>query len=181
MNFLKVEFHELYARHLCRHSQYGNNVIHLAMVFGTYLGLFGIAGTILGSPWPALVVPVLYMVVLAFNVPVRVWLVSLLFVIGLCAATVALPEMPIWLPIGLVVVCYFVQNWSHKLYDKAADMTELNKKYRKGPALFVLLLIYELPLLLNYLCFDTSNWVDVLPPAWHFAAAKKTETAAVDK
>jgi hypothetical protein len=37
-------------------------------------------------------------------------------------------------------------------------MTAFNRKYRKGPVLFVLLLFYELPLLLNYLLFDRKNW-----------------------
>ena len=42
MNPFRVNFQELYARHLCRHSQYGINVIHVAAVFGIYLALAGI-------------------------------------------------------------------------------------------------------------------------------------------
>jgi hypothetical protein len=36
-------------------------------------------------------------------------------------------------------------------------MTEFNRKYKKGFVLFVLLSVYELPILLNYLCFDGDN------------------------
>ena len=35
-----VDFAELYARHLCRHSQFGINVIHLAALFGVWFGVF---------------------------------------------------------------------------------------------------------------------------------------------
>jgi hypothetical protein len=37
-------------------------------------------------------------------------------------------------------------------------MTAFNAKYRKGPALFVLLSLYELPILLNYLVFGRRDW-----------------------
>jgi hypothetical protein len=162
MNPFNVNFSELYQRHLCRHSQYGNNVVHLATEIGTYAGVFSLARKMVEPPWLFLV-PVPYFLVLAFQVPMRVLLVCIAFVALFLAVLLSLPELPIWLSLGLIVICYFVQNWSHKLYDKAADMTEFHKKYPKGPALFVLLLVYELPLLLNYLCFDWKNWVDMLP------------------
>ncbi len=37
-------------------------------------------------------------------------------------------------------------------------MTEFNRKYTKGYVLFVVLLIFEVPLVLNYLIFDRKNW-----------------------
>ena len=37
-----VEFDELYARHLCRHSQFGINVTHLAALFGVWFGVYGL-------------------------------------------------------------------------------------------------------------------------------------------
>jgi hypothetical protein len=36
-------------------------------------------------------------------------------------------------------------------------MTEFNAKYPKGRLLFVVLLVYDLPILLNYLVFDTQR------------------------
>ena len=50
------------------------------------------------------------------------------------------------------------QAWSHKVWAVERDMTEFNKRYPKGPVLFVVLLVYEVPLLLNYLAFDRKNW-----------------------
>jgi hypothetical protein len=38
-------------------------------------------------------------------------------------------------------------------------MTEFDKKYWKGATLFILLSLYELPILLNYLCFGRKDWV----------------------
>ena len=54
--------------------------------------------------------------------------------------------------------CYKLQTWSHKIYNFKKDMTEFNKKYPKGVTLFLLLSLYELPILLNYLCFDRKSW-----------------------
>ena len=44
MNVLSADFQELYERHLCRHSQFGINVAHLACVVGTYLAYFVFGG-----------------------------------------------------------------------------------------------------------------------------------------
>jgi hypothetical protein len=164
MNLLHVNFQELYERHLCRHSQYGINVIHLATVIGTYLALFGIAAWLFESWWvvPAIALP--YLAVLAFNIPFRVLAVTLVF-LGLFFALFfmlffPLPSSPL-LPVAgviLIILCHQIQNWSHKIYTLERDMTEFNKKYKKGPVLFVLLLVYELPILLNYLVFGRKDW-----------------------
>ena len=37
---------------------------------------------------------------------------------------------------------------------KSLDMHEFADKYRKGLSLFVLLAVYELPILINFLVFD---------------------------
>jgi hypothetical protein len=162
LNLLKVNFQELYARHLCRHSQYGINVIHLLTVVFTYLALFGIAAKFVPSEWYLLLIPVPYFLLLAVNVPLRVLLASFLFAAASLALFLtlfaALPEVPIWLYVVMIVLSHQVQNWSHRIYPVAKDMSEFNTKYQKGPALFVLLLAYELPILLNYLVFDRKNW-----------------------
>ena len=160
MNLFRINFRELYERHLCRHSQIGINVIHLASVIGVYLALFAIVAWLLGSNyWLLSVLTVPYFATLAFNVPFRVLAASVVFMALVFGLLVSLPQMPIWLSVILIVVSHKVQTWSHKVYDKEMDMTEFNKKYRKGAMLFVLLLVYELPILLNYLLFGRRNWV----------------------
>jgi hypothetical protein len=159
LNILKVNFEELYRRHLCRHSQFGINVIHLAAVFGSYWGLFGLALAVVGSPWPLLAIPVLYFLLLVFNVPGRVFLASVLFVAGFFGMFLWLPPLPVWFCLALIVLSHVIQNWSHKIYSKETDMSEFNKRYKKGPVLFVLLSLYELPILLNYLLFGREDWV----------------------
>src|SRR5262249_41120445 len=80
LNLFHVNFQELYERHLCRHSQYGLNVAHLLTVIGCYLGLFAALLWLVPSPWVVAAVPLPYLVILAFNIPMRVWLASVLFV-----------------------------------------------------------------------------------------------------
>jgi hypothetical protein len=155
---LKVNFPELYERHLCRHSQYGLNVSHLLTVVTCYLGLFGLICGLVNVPWLPLALPVPYLLALAWNVPVRVLAACVVFVALFVAGFLALPPLPVWLCALLVVLSHRVQNWSHRLWNRERDMTEFNQKYRKGPVLFVLLLLYELPILLNYLLFDRKSW-----------------------
>jgi hypothetical protein len=157
MNILSVNFQELYARHLCRHSQFGINVAHLASVIVTYVGLFALVYW-LGAPWwlvLGLLLP--YLAVLAFNLPPRLLAVTLLFYALFVPLVFLLPSVPIWLALVLSVVLVVLghksQAWSHRVWTDATDMTEFDKKYRKGPALFFLLSVYELPILLHYLVF----------------------------
>jgi hypothetical protein len=158
MNVLSVNFQELYERHLCRHSQLGINVIHLAAVVGTYLALYGLLYGLVPSAWALVGVAVPYLAVLAVNVPGRVFLVNVLFIALLFAAFFALPRLPFWAYLVAIVVCHRLQSWSHKVYSKERDMTAFNKKYQKGFVLFVLLSVYELPILLNYLFFGRRDW-----------------------
>jgi hypothetical protein len=157
MNPLRANFHELYQRHLCRHSQYGLNVNHLVAVAGTYLGLLGIIYW-LGGWWALVAVTVPYLAVLALNVPARVFAVLLVAVAALLGLFAVLPDVPVWVYPIVIVVCHQVQQWGHKVYTVERDMTAFNQKYKKGPALFVLLALYELPILLNYLVFDRHSW-----------------------
>ena len=165
MNPLKVNFQELYERHLCRHSQYGINVIHVAAVFGIYLALAGIILSIVGSEWVLFAIVLSHLAIVALNVPGRVLVGSVLFMAAFFALCLILPRKPIWVwvPVYLLAIplLYKIQAWSHKVYNVERDMMEFNKKYTKGFVLIVLLSIYELPLLLNYLVFDKNNW-----PAW---------------
>ncbi|HEY7328191.1 MAG TPA: hypothetical protein VH592_11145 [Gemmataceae bacterium] len=161
MNPFKVNFQELYERHLCRHSQYGINVIHAAAVLGIYLALAGIIFWIVGTEWLLLFVIIPYLVVVASNVPWRILLGTVLFTVLFLALFLYVPKLPWWVYVLAIPVFYKIQAWSHKVYNVEKDMIEFNKKYKKGFALFVLLSIYEIPLLLNYLIFDKDNW-----PTW---------------
>jgi hypothetical protein len=178
VNVWNANFQELYQRHLCRHSQFGINVIHLAAVIGTYLALYGLGfavaqgigymlsslsleAGVLASKWVLLAITVPYLAILAANLPARVLIATLACVGLFFAVFFALPPLPVWAlwayP-ATVFACYKIQSWSHKIYDREMNMTEFNKKYPKGFKLFVLLSIYELPILLNYLLFGKQDW-----------------------
>jgi len=157
VNLFRVDFQELYRRHLCRHSQFGLNVWHLVAVVGIYLSLYGIAFALPGAAWIVGGVLTVYFLILAFNIPFRVLLLNLLVVGTLLLAYLSLPAIPVWVYALLLVVWHRFQVWQHRVYDRVADMGEFAGKYRKGPALFVLLGVYELPILLNFLVFDNRN------------------------
>ena len=42
MRLLLVEFNELFERHLCRHSQFGINVLHLIALFAIWYAVYGL-------------------------------------------------------------------------------------------------------------------------------------------
>ena len=161
MSLFRVEFPELYARHLCRHSQFGINVVHLVAVFGTWLSLYGIAFWLLSwvpeAGWVLIALAATYLLAIAPNVPFRVWLVTGLFIALILFSCLELAMVPVWLFALLLPVWYKLQAWSHKVWDVERDMTEFNAKYRKGPLLFAVLTIYEAPILLNYLVFERKS------------------------
>jgi hypothetical protein len=158
MNVLSVDFHELCRRHLCRHSELGINVAHVVSVLGTYVLLGGLVYALAAPEWllPALVVP--YLTILAFNIPLLVILLNTLLLGLVLLICRALPSLPLWSYPLAIVVFYKLQAWSHKVYRRESDMTEFDKKYPKGFTRFVLLSVYELPILLNYLFFGKDDW-----------------------
>jgi hypothetical protein len=166
MSLLRVDFAELYARHLCRHSQFGINVAHLAALFGMWYGVYGIiyslvrGRTELGPlpEWLPVALAAAYLALVARNAPVRVCVATAVFLAIFLAALFWLPELPIWVYVVMIPMCYELQALSHKVFTVGTDMTEFNKKYPKGVVLFVVLLIYEVPLVLNYLLFDRKSW-----------------------
>jgi hypothetical protein len=154
MNPLRANFAELYQRHLCRHSQFGINVIHLLSLVGSYWCLYSFAYSLIGNVWPLVGVAALYLGIVAFNVPFRLFAMTVVFagiLLGLVFTVPALPMWACWAYLLPLYPLYKLQIWSHRLYDKAYDMTEFNKKYPKGFKLFVLLTTYEVPIQLNYL------------------------------
>jgi hypothetical protein len=163
MSLLGVDFSELYARHLCRHSQFGINVAHMVALFGTWLGVYGVVGWLahwaIDPAWVLVPLAIAYMAAIAVNVPVRALVATGLLVVLLLAAYYGLRDLPVWVFALLVPVCYKLQTWSHKVWNVERDMTEFNRKYPKGRLLFVVLLLYDPPILLNYLLFDKQRGV----------------------
>jgi hypothetical protein len=183
MNVFKVDFQELYERHLCRHSQPGINIAHLGSVAITYFGVFLLISHFLawpGSPawlwWllPAALVP--YFAILSRNLPWRLLVVTVIGFALLLLAVYSAPVLPTWLVLplaaGLIVLGHRSQTWSHRVWTNELDMTEFSKKYPKGPKLFLLLSIYELPILLNYLVFARRGAVVAPPPEPHSNLAR---------
>jgi hypothetical protein len=158
MTLMRVDFAELYARHLCRHSQFGINVVHLAALFGVWFGVYAFAYRLTGLWLLPAAMALAYLVLVAVNAPLRVTAATAVFLTGFVAAIVLLPELPLWVYALIVPICYEAQTLSHKVFTTAADMTEFDKKYPKGRVLFVVLLVNEVPLLLNYLAFDWRRW-----------------------
>lgn len=154
MSLRSVDFAELYERHLCRHSQFGLNVLHLIAVLGTYASLCGIAHWCWPTPWFAGALAAAYAAALAPYTPLRLWMVNTLFVTLVCAVTLSMPQPPIWFWIAALPAWHRFQIWSHRLYPLSFDMSAFDRKYRRGLALFLLLALFELPLLVNYLAFD---------------------------
>ena len=158
MSLVTIEFDELYARHLCRHSQFGINVTHLLALLGTWFGLYGAIYWLIPSEWVLIGLATGYLLGMAPNLPIRVFLACTAFMAGLVALVTYTPQLPIWGYLLMVPIWYKLQSWSHNLFNVANDMTEFDRKYRKGPVLFVVLLIYEIPLVLNFLLFGRKDW-----------------------
>lgn len=168
MSLWVIDFAELYARHLRRHSQLGINVVHLIALYGVWWCVYSAAYTLTPAfdeataVWVPVALAAAYWLVLAPNTPIRVLLALAVFLAGLVASVVFVPTLPWWafaaylLPIPLF---YKLQAWSHSVWNVEYDMTEYNRKYSKGKVLFVILLFYEVPVLLQYLVYDRKRWV----------------------
>jgi hypothetical protein len=165
MSLFKVNFGELYQRHLCRHSEFGINVMHIVAVFAIYLCLYALVYCLAGVAWPLVGIAALHLTILARNLPVKVLMATGVFLAIVIALVVWVPLLPAWAYALAIYPLYKVQAWSHRIYTLERDMTEFNKKYRKGFGLFVLLSIYEVPILLYYLVFDSANWPARLRPS----------------
>ena len=104
---------------------------------------------------------VAYLATVSINSPFPVTVATAAFVALFVASVLALPALPLWSIIGflaLLPVSYKVQAWSHKVWTVAADMSEFNKRFPPGRDLNIILLIYEVPICLNYLLFCPGDW-----------------------
>lgn len=158
LNLVRVEFDELYARHLCRHSQLGVNVLHLVALCFVWFGVYGAVYWLVRTPWVPIGMAAAYLLAVAPSLPARVILATAAFLAIFVLSLIELPLLPIWAYLALIPAFYCFQNWSHKVYHVERDMTLFNQKYAKGRVLFVILLFYEVPLLLNFLLFGRRDW-----------------------
>jgi hypothetical protein len=156
MTLWRVDFAELYARHLCRHSQFGINVVHLIALFGVWFAVYACLYWLSGAWWLPILMAVSYLTVVAVNAPMRVTVATAVFLAVFLAAVLGTPELPIWLYVLMIPIFYEAQALSHKAFTLETDMTEFNRKYPKGFVLFVVLLINEVPLILQY--FLAAGW-----------------------
>ena len=157
MPSFQINFAELYRRHLCRHSEWGINVWHFVAVVGIYLALLMLVRLAPGALWIVGAGSAAYLGLLVVTVPLRVWLACAAVVAALAAAAFYLPEAPWWLPPIVFLALHRFQVWQHRVYSRSYDMIEFAGKYRKGPKLALLLAVYELPILLNYLVFADAQ------------------------
>jgi hypothetical protein len=158
MNLLHADFQELYRRHLCRHSQFGINVLHVVSVVGTYLALFSLIYALVPTEWLVVAFTLPQLLLLAFNIPFGVFLINGLLLASILGVVFALPQVFFLWYLPVLVLFHQVQVWSHRIYTRETDMTQFNNKYRKGFALSLLLSVYELPILVNYLFFGRKDW-----------------------
>lgn len=166
MNCFSVAFDDLYRRHLCRHGHFGINVLHLFAVVGIDLAVFGLAGGLIhrltgANPLPLLCVLVVpWFLIVVRNIPASITIVTATVVLSMLTVTkLLLPVIPwpVWLL--LIPAMHRLQLWSHTVYPMERDMSQFAKEYKKGLRLFFLLLIYELPILLNYFVAGRSDWI----------------------
>ncbi len=158
MTLWRVDFPELYARHLCRHSQLGINIAHLAALVGVWFGVYGALDALTAAWWLPLGLAAAYLGLVAVNAPARVSAATAVFLAAFLAAVYLLPALPIWAYLLMIPICYELQSLSHKVWTRATDMTEFDRKYPRGFVRFVVLLVNEVPMLLNYLAFDRKSW-----------------------
>jgi hypothetical protein len=169
MNILRIEFHELYQRHLCRHGQLGVNLWHVIAVCGIYFSIYSLAVILIRALLPdstqiertllLVLLSLPWLVILARNIPAAVMVLTLACTGLLIAAAVLTPSAPVWLHLLLIPAWHRVQLMSHKPSAPHRDMSAFDEKYIKGRTLCLLLAVYELPILLQYLAFGRRDWI----------------------
>ncbi|WP_250846739.1 hypothetical protein [Aquisphaera insulae] len=166
LSMTHVNFPGLYTRHLGRHSQFGINVNHLLALYLIWFGIYETLAQVallLGAPaWWVVVPPALaYLIAVGFNATIRATLATAAFLVLFVASVLAVPRLPAWsIPafLGLVPIGYKIQTWGHRIWTTAADMSEFNKRFPPGRELNFILLIYEVPICLQYLIFRRADW-----------------------
>ncbi len=169
ISLFKADFEELYQRHLCRHAEFGLNVLHLISVYGVYLSIFCLAAMVVNSIAPqssfaartgllfAMAIP--YLIAIAVNVPPLIVAAITATMLAFSIVSMSVPVLPWWLHLMSIVFWHRSQVWSHRMYTLQRDMSRFDARYPKGKALFIVLAIYELPILYRYLLTGRRDWV----------------------
>jgi hypothetical protein len=191
MNLWRVDFAELYRRHLCRHADLGLNVLHLIAVAGIDVGFASLLDAGL-RPW--LTTPVRFAILSALAVPWSLlqfrnvpWLTAVMSV-GIAVSFVAIAVwqsiVPWWVLVLLIPAWHQFQQWGHRLYPRHDDMSAFQTRYPKGWRLSLLLAVYELPILVEFLrrywSPPASSAVTVAKPA-HCKVEQRELNAAEDR
>jgi hypothetical protein len=163
---LHVDFHDLYSRHLGRHSQFGLNVNHLLALYLIWFGVYeAVAQSFRHAGVPPLPVvagmAAAYFLIVSLKLPLRTTIALAVFLIGFVASVLAVPILPIWTaPAFLVLVPlgYRFQAWGHRVWTIAADMSDFNRRFPPGRALNLILATFEVPTCLYYLLFRRQDW-----------------------
>ena len=167
LSLLGFDFEGIYARHLGRHSQFGINIAHLVALCGIWFGIYaaidqGARHLGLRNSWPIPVAMALaYLATICVNAPASVIAATAVYLALLVSSVVALPILPVWSILAflaLIPISYKVQAWSHRIWTKAADMSEFNKVFPPGRDLNIVLLFFEVPICLKYLLFCPKDW-----------------------
>jgi hypothetical protein len=159
VNILRINFDELYRRHLCRHSEFGINVFHIVSVGGVYLSLLAVEFRCLrwlfpeASMWQLITAMLMtllpWLSVVGVNVSTSVLLATGGMAIALCLPAAVQP-LPAWIHLLLLPLWHQLQLVSHRYYSVHLDMSEFAERYRKGWRLSLLLAVYELPILVQF-------------------------------
>lgn len=157
MNLIEIEFEELYQRHLCRHSQFVVNVIHLVTLCGIWYSFSGILYCLIPLPW-LITLGASGFIMTALNMPARLSLLTALLMVVLALALYAVPLPWIWGYLILVPLFYKIQTMSHQIGGIEHDMAPFRQKYPPGAKLYSILMLYELPIVINYLFFRRQDW-----------------------
>ncbi len=162
-----VDFDELYARHLGRHSQFGINVAHVLALYGLWFGVYAALDQAARQLGALTTLPILaamaaaYLAVVGLNAPLRVIAATAAVLAVFVASVLAVPTLPAWSIVGFIAMVpafYKFQSWNHKIWTSAADMSEFNRRFPPGRDLNLILLVYEIPICLNYLLFHREDW-----------------------
>jgi hypothetical protein len=94
LSLRRLDFPDLYARRLRRHSQFGINVVHLIALFGVWFDVHALLYHLTGAWWLPVGMAVGYLGLAVRNAPPRVCVATALFLIGFIAAILSVP--PLW-------------------------------------------------------------------------------------
>src|SRR5262249_3394404 len=82
----RIDFPAVSVRHLCRHSQVGINVAHLAALFGVWFGVYRLIHALVRVDWLPVALAVAYLALVAVHARVRVTLATAAFLALFVAA-----------------------------------------------------------------------------------------------